>query len=764
MKFSNCHKTIAVLLLLLAAMSALASTAAQKLHAAARAPAFSGSKTCAGCHREATEAWKASHHAWAWRDPTAESVLGNFADTGFTHQGITSRFSTRQGRYFIETDGPDGKLEAFEVKYTAGVEPLQQYLVETAPGRLQALDIAWDTERRRWYHLYPDQQLEADNGLHWTGPYKNWNARCAECHATGFEKNYDPRTMTYASRQAEKGVTCEACHGPGEAHVSWAQSPGSFDHGAWRAVNGLGLAFAFDPDDAGKEVELCAACHARRGPLGDASPLPGTAFADSYRLAVLRDGLYHPDGQILDEVYVYGSFLQSKMHAGGVRCTNCHEPHSGNLIAAANAVCAQCHSPSGNPSFPTLRKASYDAPAHHFHEAGTAGAQCAGCHMPERNYMVVDGRRDHSFRVPRPDLSVKLGTPNACTLCHRDKSDSWAARQVETWYPDGRGGSPHYAEALSAVRAGDPLATVRLLKLAVDHTRPAIVRATALDLLRSHDPSSANAVTDLLSDPGPLVRGAAAGLQERAPPRARVARLQPLLSDPRRTVRIEAARALVDVPSQFVPRESLLALRSATAEYQASLLATADFPETQMNIAGLASRTGNPDAAQAALRAALRLDPYLVEGWINLGVLQQAAGRTREAETSLRSGLAKLPQSGALYNTLGLLYAERGNYGDAAKSLQRAAELMPDDVRVRYNLSLSLERSGQGDAAEAAMRAALDLDPDDPDILYGLAFQLLNRKRLDEARSLADRLLQQDPNRPEARQLLEEITRQQQKP
>ncbi len=760
MKISKRYKAIAGLLLWSATICVFAAGASQKLSAApAQAPGYSGSKPCVTCHVEAAEAWKGSDHDWAWRDPTAETVLGNFAGDAFTHKGVTSRFATRNGRFFIETDGPDGKSTEYEIKYTAGVKPLQQYLVETAPGRLQVLDVTWDTERRRWYHLYPEQQFNAGDGLHWTGPYKNWNARCAECHATGFKKNYDPRTNTYASRQAEIGVTCEACHGPGEAHVIWADDPNSFDEKAWRGVNGVGLAFAFDPDDAGNEIELCAGCHARREPIGDASPLPGAPFADSYRLALLREGLYYPDGQILDEVYVYGSFLQSEMYARSVRCTDCHEPHSGRLVFEGNAVCTQCHDPDGNPAFPTLRKALYDTPVHHFHEAGTSGAECTGCHMPERNYMVIDGRRDHSFRVPRPDLSVRLDTPNACILCHQDRTNAWAAQQVKSWYPNGRSGSPHYAEVLAAVPGDDPLAPVKLIKLAGDQTKPAIVRATALDRLRAYGGSNANAVTALLSDPSPLVRLGAAQLQERVPPPARAERLGPLLRDPRRTVRIAAARALVDVPIQYVPQESVLALRSAIAEYQASLEATADFPETQMNLADLAFRTGNPGAAIAALRTALRMDPHLVGGWINLGMLQHAAGRSTEAETTFRAGLAKLPQAGALYNALGLLYAERRDYGNAVKNLERAAELTPDDARVRYNLSLALERSGRSEAAEAAMRAALSLDPEDPDILYALAFHLLNRKRLEEARTLADRLLERHPDRPEARQLIDEIAR-----
>ncbi len=277
-----------------------------------RMPAYSGSMTCVSCHENAALAWKGSHHDWAWRTPTSESVLGDFSDSSFTHAGIASRFTARDDHFFVETEGPDGDQSEFEIKGTVGVSPLQQYLVETEPGRLQNLDTVWDTERNRWFHLYPDQTLAADDGLHWSGPYKSWNARCAECHATAFQKNYEPLSSSYTSTQAEKGVTCEACHGPGEAHLSWANDRASFAEAGWYGINGIGLSVTFDPRNTEKEIQLCAGCHSRREPIGADSPAPGTPFANSYRLALLRNGLYHPDGQIQDEVYVYGSFPNLK--------------------------------------------------------------------------------------------------------------------------------------------------------------------------------------------------------------------------------------------------------------------------------------------------------------------------------------------------------------------------------------------------------------------------------------------------------------------
>jgi Tfp pilus assembly protein PilF len=686
--------------------------------------------------------------------------LGDFDDASIHHNGVTTQFSNREGRYYIETDGPDGKPREFEIKYTVGVEPLQQYLVETEPGRLQALDLAWDTTGRRWYHLYLDQDLKGGDGLHWTGPYKNWNARCAECHATGYAKNYDPRARTYSSAQSEIGVGCEACHGPGEAHVAWAESPETYDPGHWPGTGSRGLTVALAEVDPGEQIEACATCHARRQSLTSRSGVPGDRFLDNFIPALLRTGLYHPDGQILEEVYVYGSFLQSRMYAKGVGCTDCHEPHGLGTLAEGNALCTRCHNPVGTPRFPDLKPGLFDSPTHHFHREGSDGAKCANCHMPARTYMGVDPRRDHSFRVPRPDLSVRLDTPNACTLCHDDKTDVWAAQQVRSWYPEGRSGRPHFSEVLAAGRTGDPDAAKGLLALARMRDRPAIVRATALDLLRGYGPAQANAVTELLDDPEPLVRLSTATLQELAPPRARAARLVPLLSDPLRSIRIEAARQLVDVPPGDVPRAARPALRTAIVEYQASLVATLDFPETQMNLAALAYRAGNPRAAEAALRVALNMDRQFGAAWLRLAELQSTMGRNNEAEMTLRTGLVYLREAGALHNALGLILAERGSYEEAAKRLGRASGFLPDDARVRYNLALVQERLGRSDAAESSLQNAMRLAPNDPEILYALAFHFLNRGRLDEAEALGKKFVERHPERPEGNQLLERITRQ----
>ena len=185
--------------------------------------AYVDNQLCLGCHQDQGRQWQQSHHAQAMAAPTEQTVRGDFNNTVFKHQGVTTRFFKRGDKFMVRTDGPDGKLADFEVSYTFGVAPLQQYLIGLPGGRLQPLQIAWDSERRRWFHLLPHEKAPAGDVLHWTGRYQTGNTMCIGCHTTGFEKRYDAAADTFASRWSEPNVSCQSCHGPGQRHVQWAQ-------------------------------------------------------------------------------------------------------------------------------------------------------------------------------------------------------------------------------------------------------------------------------------------------------------------------------------------------------------------------------------------------------------------------------------------------------------------------------------------------------------------------------------------------------------
>ncbi len=750
---------------LFAALFCVACREPQRVESAVPVPApapptYAGTARCAACHAAETAAWRGSHHDRAMQEPSAESVVGDFDDARFEHFGVTSRFFRRDGRPLVETEDADGKLAEFEVAWTFGVDPLQQYLVRFPNGHVQALGIAWDARPaaaggQRWFSLYPDERVPPGDVLHWTAPSQRWNTQCADCHSTGLRRGYDPARDAYETTWAELDVACEACHGPGSAHVAWAEAaargetaPAEADAASelpvrfppvrpedWLLDPGAPIARLRTPRPARTELETCAPCHSRRTPLREA-PQPGDPFLDGYRPALLDEGLYEADGQPLDEVFVYGSFVQSRMHAAGVTCSDCHDPHSLSLRAEGNDVCSSCH-----------RSDVFDVPAHHRHATGSTGAQCVSCHMPARTYMVVDVRRDHSFRVPRPDLSVSIGTPNTCNDCHREQSAEWAADTVARWFPDGRRRTPHFGTALAAGRRGALGADRTLAALATDPTTPAIARATALSLIARPETDTLRRVA---ADPEPLVRLGALEAADRVEPAARLTAIQPLLRDPLRALRIEAARALADVPPSLWRPADRVALADGLAEYRAAQLAQSDRPESHVNLALLHLALGEPREARRAYETALRLAPWFVPAAANLADLDRAEGREDAAEARLRSALETAPDSAELHHALGLTLVRTGRRGEALVELERASALAPEDPRYAYVLGIALHDAGETERALGILSAAHETRPGDRDLLLSLAMLSLQAGRHEETSRYARTFVDAFPDDPES--------------
>lgn len=701
-----------------------AVAAAQASSAELAAARFVGSDACAACHAAEAELWRGSQHARAMQHATDGTVLGDFADARFRYAGVESRFFRRDGRYFVRTDGPDGRLADFEVKYTFGVEPLQQYLVEFPDGRVQTLSIAWDTRPRerggqRWFHLYPDERVDHRDELHWTRASQNWNFMCADCHSTDVRKNYDATKNAFRTEYAEISVGCEACHGPGSLHVERAKAGGAEAVGgltvrfherrgvSWTPIPATGNAVRSTPRTTDVELQVCAQCHARRSQVAEGYRA-GAGFLDHYRPTLLDAGLYHADGQQRDEVFTWGSFLQSRMHHAGVTCGDCHEPHSGKLRATGDAVCAQCHSPQ-----------KFATDAHHRHGAApdAPGTRCVDCHMPATTYMVVDPRRDHSFRVPRPDLTVAVGTPNACTGCHADRDAKWAADALQAWGTKPPGGFQRYAEAFAAHERRQPDAARSLAAVATDGTNPAIARATALEALGGHPlRGSVDAARASLGDPDPLVRRGAIATLAMLPGPARLELLGPLLEDPVRTVRIDAAERLADALPAATP-EQRAAFERAAAEFEAVQRYNADRPEARAALGNFRARQGRLGEAQADLESALALDPSFVPAYVNLADLQRVQGRDDEAERVLREGLRRAGEHASLHHALGLTLVRRQQLDAALGQFAAATRLAPDDARFAYVHAVALHSAGRPAAALRELDRALARHPDDRDLL-----------------------------------------------
>ena len=723
------------------------------------APVFVGSDKCAACHEAEFERWRGSHHDLAMQHANADTVLGDFSGVSVDVFGTVSTFYERDGTYFVRTDNEDGELQDFPVGYTFGVTPLQQYLVEFPGGKLQTLPLAWDSRDaaaggQRWFHVYEGEEISHGDRLHWTGRDQNWNYMCAECHSTELQTNYAPDTDSYDTTWSEINVGCEGCHGPGSRHVAEAEagetsgraglvtSLDDAGRAVWEMDPASGIAARSEPRMRPPvQPEACGRCHSRRSLVSGDYEF-GRPLMDTHMPSLLDENLYYPDGQILDEVYVYGSFVQSRMYQAGVSCTDCHDPHTASLRTGddPSAICATCHMPS-----------TFDVTAHHRHPDDAVA--CVDCHMTSRDYMVVDGRRDHSFRIPRPDLTAAGGSPNACNQCHSDRDNQWAMTAYQAWYGDDQ--PAHYGHAIHAGRAGG--ANEALTQAAADSTFPGIARGTALSLLRPpYSESVAVAIRDGLADGDSLVRlgalRALPGLQEEL----QVDWATPLLTDPVRAIRIEAANVISPFRGLLKPPFER-AFRDAERELFDSLRAIQERPEAQINLGNLYLQAGDAGMSEAAFRRALRLAPAEPGARVNLADLYRVMGREDEAERLLRDGIESNPDDATYRHSLGLLLVRKQQPEAGLEELAAAARLAPDDARFAYVYAVALNSLGRSDDAIRYLEDVSETFAGDFDVQWVLATMLRDQGRNDESREVARRLATRYPGIPPVMNLLEAL-------
>lgn len=769
--------------------------------------AYVGRPSCVACHQSQSQLWTGSHHDLAMDVARPETVLGDFQNASLTHHGVTSRMFQRDDAYFVHTEGPDGKMADFQVKYVLGVTPLQQYMVEfdrlsghpaNEIARLQVLRVSWDTLAKRWFHLDPpdvSDKLDPDDELHWTGILQRWNNMCADCHSTNLQRRFDPQTGAYHTTFSEIDVSCEACHGPGNLHVQLANAKSLF----WDRKRGYGLATLKGPSNE-PEIQACAPCHSRRS-LVSPNYHPGDNYYDGFHNELLGELTYHADGQILDEVYEYGSFLQSKMYHKGIKCSNCHDPHSLRVRHPDNKLCTSCHAhPAGK----------YDGPGHHHHQPHGTGAQCVNCHMPVTKYMAVDPRRDHSLRVPRPGLSVDLGVPNACTGCHLEversltripepkrasltqyadwmraraddadvraeleRLDRWSHDAARKWWGAKADDPKHYAYAFHAARTRQPDAEQRLIDVAENRTAPAIVRATALDVLaRSSSASSLRTAEHLLHSPDAQIQLAAleridtqlglldsrldpqSGPSQLAPHYRDVVRqLLPQLDASRRAVRHSAAQILVRVPeairAEILHSQERERLEAVLAEVLDAQAVNADRAGSHLMTALLHESRGDLGAAVTAYETALRVEPRALGPRGNLAALydrlaevarqQRQAAEARGDERRVRELDEELRRCGSEAKRL---------RADELPLLERDARLAPRIAAVQYRYAMSLYVNGREADAERVLRHTVDVDPQSDQAWLALTLLLQKQKRFPEALQCADRLLELRPEDP----------------
>ncbi len=706
--------------------------------------AYVDDKTCQDCHQEAYQAWQGSDHDLAMQEANEQSVLADF-NTEFKHGNTTTRFFKRDGEFWLNTENAAGQYQDFQILYTFGVRPLQQYLVKMPRGRLQAFDVAWDVEKKRWFHLQGETEIPVNDPLHWTGRYYTWNSQCAECHSTHLRLNYDLKTDSYQTQWSAIDVGCQACHGAGEKHLDWAKQAPE------KRAKDNGLVLDFTQLKGKAVVERCARCHSRRYPL-ETDKAQTDVFSHDFMPMLLQEALYHADGQAKDEVYVYGSFSQTKMYQQGVDCLDCHQAHSNQLKRQGNVTCTHCHQTEPPvKDYPLLKAKNYDDPAHHFHQAGTDGAQCVNCHMPAKYDMQIDHRRDHRFAIPRPDLSAKTAVPNACNQCHSDKSADWAAAEIEkrTGKP-----KPNYADVLASYDGGEK-AQMALLELFKQFSTPAIVRASVLEKLSQSGADHQPLFLQALKDPQALVRQSAARLLQAPLTPAQQQALVPLLDSDIASMRQEIARVL-SLNSDFVPSDKAK-FAEILQDYQQQLSLQADQAEGYFNLGNYWMQAGNSEKASKAYENAIARGAYFFPAYHNLANIYYQQKQVDKAAEIYQAALAKDPKQGAIHYSLGLLRAGEKQITEASKHIALAADLLPTDAGVQYNHSLLLQKQGKLKAAEQVLLAANQRTPEQTKILQGLSVLYLRAEQWAKAKPYVQALKLKHPQAKEPERWLQLI-------
>lgn len=698
---------------------------------------YAGTTSCIECHEKEFQEWLGSDHDEAMMAANDTTVKGDFNDVTFHNQGIFNRFFKNDGKFMVNTQGPDGRYHDYEILYTFGIEPLQQYIVAFPRGRFQCLRIAWNTEKNKWFDLHPDMKLALQEWLHWTKGSMTWNTTCADCHSTNLHKNYFNEADSFHTTYTQIDVSCEACHGPSKDHIDYVKSD-EFDSTAnYPALVHLDM---ITKSSSQQQVDDCARCHSRRVQFTKAYNHEGV-FRDHYAPEILRDHIYFPDGQILDEDYVYSSFVQTKMYNNQVRCTNCHNPHTTKLKFEGNPLCLQCHEP---------RK--YDVFEHHFHKDTEGGQDCINCHMDGRYYMVNDYRRDHSFRVPRPDLSVKYDVPNACNSCHSDKNARWAADWIVKWYGPER--EKNYADVLCLGSTRSEEAIPVLDTLIRSRTQPAIARATAVWYLGFIDNDQSNTVIiRSLADEDPTVRYTAIEAMQSFPPDIRYRYLAPLLQDSIRSVRVMALDALTDIPLASFSEDLRKIYLEVLPEYRSMLEMRADFPGGQLQLARYLERQGREDKAEKALLKAIFFDSLFNAARVNLAHLYHNEGNLQKAIDLYKLVVKIEPGYGPANYSLGLLYAENNQMEEAIQYLQKATEIEPGNSRIYYNLALAYQKQQRVREAEGTFLQGLEIEPENGELLYALAILYIQQEQYDQGARYLEKLKKLYPEEARIREL-----------
>lgn len=699
--------------------------------------AQSSNANCVNCHAEQVADWQQSDHAKAMAKATPASVLSDFNNAEVTHFTQKALFYHNDNGYFIRFT-QKGQSTDYKVSYTFGHYPLQEYLIDVGSGKLQVFPFAWDSRDlaqggQRWYPMYADEDIAANDRLHWLQPLQNWNGMCADCHSDGLKRNYNASYDTFNTQFDNINVGCQSCHGEMANHYDSTQQHATSSLGMsrdeekalghWLLTKGEPVAHWQGPKRDNAFMDTCFSCHALRSPLTDGFK-PHTPFLDQFTPNFITPPLYYADGQIKEEDYVYGSFLQSKMFANGVNCLDCHDQHTMKVKIQGNGLCLQCHNSE-----------VYQQPEHIRHPLDSEGAQCVNCHMPQTTYMGVDARRDHSFRIPHPELSEKYGMPNGCTNCHNEESNNWAKEQIRNWHKNPTP-LPNAEAHFISLMHGEGLPLNQHIALINDTSVSAIKRASALTMLPYAVASlSDKDVSAWVHSDEPLIRLALAQTGQLLPPAERLKSYQTLLNDKYKAIRVAAANQLVG-----------FGLKSDAFKQAFNELLTANAMSTwrgegNLNQSLILLRQQKASQAMELLKQGIEVDPYFAPNYVNLADIYRNLGQAENEASTLEKGVEANPASSLLQYSQGLYFIRSGDQPAALGAFKLAMNNEPANPQYAYVYLLTMDSLGDTKRAVQQLKLALKRYGNNPQLIQ-LGSQLAAKAGDGSSKAYFDRLLQ----------------------
>ncbi|MDO6560742.1 multiheme c-type cytochrome [Paraglaciecola chathamensis] len=727
--------------------SSATNKATSKTASKIEVPHYIGAQACQSCHQSEFAQWQQSDHFKAMQDATKDSVLGDFADTDVEFHNIKTRFFVENGHYKITTNNKQNKVQTFDVPYTFGFYPLQQYLVDVGEGKLQAFNIAWDSRSKeeggqRWFHLQPIEKITSEHPFFWQRHFQNWNSRCADCHTTNLKRNFEPKTNSFDTQFSEVNVACESCHGPAEQHVKLAKSDSlNKDNSGFSQLLPAVKNFAFSPNNPiahadskpnNSEINVCARCHSLRTPLShpfsvaDAKQ-PQQSFVDDNRLEWIRAPFYNVNGSINEEVFVAGSFMQSKMQHAGVTCSNCHNAHTGKVKIQGNGLCLQCH-----------QAETFNSPEHHHHTPQTGGAMCVNCHMPEKTYMGVDDRRDHSFTIPDISFHTASSEPQACLACHDKEDKHWRAASQKVWGSNAKVNT--WQTARQHVQVGAPQGLVEAIAFIQDPSNSRLRQASLLaDLNQYRSQQGVDIAIENLESDNTLLRRAAVESLNILSPQARWQVLSPKLSDPSKSVRFEMANLLMDSVGQL-SRADKAKLMPLLDEYREMLKLNADSPITQLAIGNLNLNLGDLAGAEQAYLTAYKIEPSYIPVLIQISEFYRQQGQDEKGAGYLAKALKVEPNNAHANHALGLFKIRQKQYGAALVNLKIAAHSGEAIPSFAYIYAVALDHQGHTNVAITELEHAHQSWPDEIEVLNALISYLKKSGKPEKAKQYESKL------------------------